>query len=114
MREINLTNQDIDCIISSALECGGIAYWCSSYELVGKKLGEFACEQISLGGSIKLEEEDTGDWYTLDKETLLKGVRLWLNDDFSEHIDSDDLFDFDAEISDIIIQYAIFEEIIYG
>ena len=51
--EVNLTQQDIDDIMVTALE-GGITGWCDQIEVVGKQLGRCAGEQISKGGSLIL------------------------------------------------------------
>lgn len=50
---VTLTQQDIDDIMASALD-GGICYWCRMAEVVGEYLGEYASDQISLGGSLIL------------------------------------------------------------
>ncbi len=38
---LRVSNKDIDDIVCTALE-GGISYWCSSAEVEGEYLGEFA------------------------------------------------------------------------
>ena len=47
----NLTQQDIDDIMVSALE-GGVNYWCRSVVVEGDYLGEYASDQISRGGQL--------------------------------------------------------------
>jgi len=42
--EINVTQEDIDDIVTTALE-GGINYWCGKVEVDGDYLGEYASEQ---------------------------------------------------------------------
>ena len=44
--EVNVSQEDIDDIVTIALE-GGINYWCRKAEVVGDYLGEYASEQIS-------------------------------------------------------------------
>ena len=51
--EVNLSQQDIDDIMVTALE-GGINYWCRRAKVVGEYLGEAASDQISRGGSLIL------------------------------------------------------------
>ena len=47
--EVNLSQQDIDDIMVTALE-GGINYWCRRAKVVGEYLGEATSDQISRGG----------------------------------------------------------------
>ena len=111
--EVKLTEQDIDDIMCSALE-GGICYWCECAEVIGGKyFGEYASEQISRGGSLMLYHEDGENELTI--ENLLKGIkrvvaegRLIVEDG---RIDCGEV---DAEIADMIVQYAIFDELIFG
>ena len=48
-----ISDEDIDEIMSAAL-AGGITYWCGRAKVVGEYLGEYASEQISRGGVLKL------------------------------------------------------------
>ena len=63
-----VSDEDIDDIMSAALD-GGITYWCGKAEVVGEYLGEYASEQISHGGMLKLYdiEDDSVSELTLDK-----------------------------------------------
>lgn len=123
---VEITNEDIDDIVCTALE-GGINYWCSKVEVDGEYLGEYASEQISRGGKLKVfldepfDENDTEE-YELTNEKLLKGIKM-----YSESLDRPyeivvheknkfvlDCCQVDAEVADMIIQLALFEDIIYG
>ncbi len=113
-------DEDIDDIMVSALE-GGITYWCNRAEVVGEYLGEYASEQISRGGTLRLYDIEEGDYKELTKEKFLKGLRLYLSrpkaGDFLEFVDRELRIDpgyVDAEAADCIIQYAIFGDVIYG
>ncbi len=57
-------DKDIDDIMCAALE-GGITYWCSRAEVVGEYLGEYASEQISKGGELRLYDCESDEVYTL-------------------------------------------------
>ena len=39
--------------MATALD-GGITYWCNKAEVIGGYLGEYASDQISRGGKLKL------------------------------------------------------------
>lgn len=121
--EINVLSEDIDDIMVSALE-GGINYWCDKAEVVGDYLGEYASEQISRGGALRLYEcEDNSVVYELTKEKLLKGIGMYLGNPYRPYnildIRADNGYcinpgNVDAIVADMIVQYAIAGEIIYG
>ncbi len=111
-----ITGQDIDDIMSAALD-GGITYWCSRAEVVGEYLGEYASEQISRGGSLILYDTEDGHSFELTLEKFLNGLQLWVENirSFSLAFDGRlDMDEIDADVADAIVQYALFNEIVYG
>lgn len=117
--EAKLTAQDIDDIMVSALE-GGITYWCCNAEVVGGEyLGEYASDQISRGGSLMLYDAESNDKWELTLEKFLNGVKLWLQngDDRYHALQKDgtlDTCEVDGEMADLIVQYALFQEVVFG
>ena len=114
---IHITGQTIDDIMCTALE-GGITGWCDCAEVVGGKyLGEYAHEQISRGGSLMLYDAESTDKWELDREKFLRGLRLWIEDGDGicalNEGEVDAAF-VDAEAADLIIQYALFGEPVFG
>ena len=120
---VSLTVENIDDIMASALE-GGINYWAYKAKVVGEYLGEYASEQISRGGSLKIyliepfDEEDT-EVYELDREKLVNGFKLWLENgqDFYGAVDSRgnvDCGQIDADCADSIMQYALFGDLVFA
>ena len=112
-----LTQEDIDDIICTALE-GGITYWCRKAEVVGEYLGEYASDQISRGGTLKLYDSEDDEVYELTLEKLLKGFEFWIVGGYDTYgavsngeVDTGEI---DAEKADQIVQLALFDEIIYG
>lgn len=117
-----LTQQDVDDIMVSALE-GGINYWCRRVVVQGKYLGEYASDQISRGGKLKIHvdepfDEANTEWYELDMEKFAQGFRLWLEnggDRYGAVSNGEvDTCEIDGEMADLIIQYALFGEVVYG
>lgn len=115
-----VTQEDIDDIMAGALE-GGINYWCRKAEVVGDYLGEYASEQISRGGQLLLHDIEENERHMLDKEKFLKGLKMYFEKphpyDIMEEIDNKlriDTCNADATVCDMIIQYALFDEIVYG
>ena len=116
-----VTDEDIDDIMVSALE-GGINHWCAEAKVQGEYLGEFASDQISRGGTLLLYDVEERKYEELTKEKFLAGMKRYL-----EHPIYEDtiypgthevryLLDctlIDAPVSDMIIQYALFGEIVY-
>ena len=116
---VNLTNENIDDILTTGLEGGVTAEWCCNVKVIGEYLGEYASEQISRGGQLVFSMWDpTEADETLTKEDLLEGFRKWYEeggdwyDAVSEHgVDTGNI---DAGRADAILQYALFGEIVYG
>lgn len=113
--EVTLTPQDIDDIMVAALE-GGINYWCRKAEVVGKYMGEYASDQISRGGALNLHDAEENKIYELTLEKFLKGVKLYLEEGNHVLVEDGrlDTGDIDGAAADCIVQFALFDEVIYG
>lgn len=118
--KVVLTQQDIDDIMVSALE-GGITYWADKAVVDGEYLGEYASDQISRGGKLKIHTEepfddDDTEWYELDRDKFLKGVSLWLANGGAGCLEGDklDVCMVDGLAADSIVQYALFGEEVYA
>ncbi len=118
--EVVVTQEDIDDIMAGALE-GGINYWCGEAEVVGNYLGEYASEQISRGGQLILHDIEEDETYTLDREKFMKGLKMYFEKphpyDILEEIDNKlriDTCNADGTVCDTIIQYALFDDIVFG
>lgn len=114
---VTITSEDIDDIMITALE-GGITYWCRKAEVVGEALGEYASEQISRGGTLRLFDSESSDTWLLTRDKFIKGFKLWLESGTCESgvlIESEvDTSGIDAECADAIIQYALFGDLVFG
>lgn len=111
-----VSDEDIDDIMSAALD-GGITYWCGRAEVVGEYLGEYASEQISRGGSLRLYDVEDGTVSELTLDKFLNGLRLWIeNERAFELTDAGrlDVGQIDALAADAIIQYALFNDVVFG
>lgn len=119
--EIEITNQDIDDIVCTALE-GGINYWCGRCEVVGDYLGEYASDQISRGGSLILYDFEDGGEYVLTPDNFMNGITKYLKEfngrnEYCVNIIDHNQIDtccVDAIVADVIIQLALFDNVIYG
>ena len=119
---VRLTQQDVDDIMDSALE-EGICYWSDCVEAVDRYLSEYASGQISRGGKLKIHvdepfDEANTEWYELDIEKFAQGFRLWLENGGDRYGTVSngkvDTCEIDGEMADLIIQYALFGEVVYG
>lgn len=112
----NLTQENIDDIMVSALE-GGINYWCGKAEVVEeKRVADWGHEQIARGGVLVLHDiEDPDETWELNLEKFLNGFKLWLEnggDQYDAVEDGEvDCCNIDAVCADEIIQYALFGEV---
>lgn len=115
---IELTQENIDDIMVTALE-GGITYWCSEVSPeCGELLKEYPSEQISRGGALLLYDFEEEAYRRLDLEKFQKGFKLWVENGGDEYGAIEDgkvdCCNIDADCADAIIQYALFGEVIYG
>lgn len=118
--EIIVTDQDIDDIVCTAFE-GGINYWCDEAEVLGDYLGNYASDQISRGGRVKLYDYEGEEEHILTKEKFLDGIKRYVKNipdknafDVKNGMLKIDTCCVDAAIADEIIQYALFKEVIYA
>ena len=105
---ITVSNYNLDCILSYCFD-GGSGYWIDRIEVVDDdyKGAKYGSEVISHDGEVKVFHDDR--FGLLTKTMLLKGCELyairrkeWRPDDF------------DADDTDIILQYALLGEVVYG
>lgn len=118
--DITVTAQDIDDILCTALE-GGVCHWSNRVTVVGEPRGEYASDQVSRGGS--LDFFVGRKIYRLDTKKLLKGLEKWLSedadigaattrkDDGKRFLDPGGIYANDA---DCIVQYSLFDELVYA
>ena len=117
-RAVIVTQGDVDDIMVCALE-GGINYWCSSAEVVEDEYyGEYASDQISRGGSLRLYDSEDDEEYILTLDKFLKGIKLAVNDGYGKDWFGDDgwldTMNIDGEAADVIVQMALFGEVVFG
>lgn len=118
IHEIKVAQEEIDDVMTSALE-GGINYWCCKAEVVGEYLGKYASEQIARGGTLLLHDSEGDNVYELTLEKLLDGIgRAYEGNWFADYGWCDgsviDTCQVDAEVADCIVQLALFNEIVFG
>jgi len=116
---MNISNEQINDLMVAALE-GGINYWCGCATLKEgsltpeqKEKMEYVSDAISLGGVVVLEDAESSDTWELTKEKFLSGVEKTI--EWGNYRDVEDMFDnHDAEVADVLLQYALFDEIVFG
>lgn len=116
MKEANkITGEMIDNILCTAFE-GGINYWCGEVRIKCKAAGaKFASETVSRGGLLLLQETDDGDaskWHALTRAKITRGIlcaAIHRGQTVQAFYDN-----YDAEGADCAVQFAIFDELIYG
>lgn len=116
-KKYEVTSQDIDDIMATALD--SISYWCRKAEVVGEYLGEYASDQISRGGSLILYDAESSDHWELDLDKLLCGIQKAIEDnwfdDYDWYVDGKlDTTEIDGEVADVIVQLALFDDVVFG
>lgn len=117
-KTIKVTAEDIDDIMCIALT-GFITYWADAARPVGEFLGNELSEQISRGGTISIHEEEENTWHDFGLKEFLKGIELWEKEGMDRYnaVDEEGNINagkIDSEMGDMIIQYGIFGELVYG
>lgn len=113
--QIEITDQEIDDVLVTALE-GGINYWADSADVKDDdyKGGEWASEVVSRGGTLIIQEVDEEETVELTKDKMLAGIALFI-EEFPEMYGSvEELGYLDASGADIIVQLALFGDVVYG
>lgn len=118
LTELTVTKEDIDDIMCTAIE-GGINYWCGAAKVLGDPIGEYAHEQIARGGTLKLYDAEDEKNYLLTRDALLKGIKMAAEQgyykDYGWHDGHYlDTCNVDADVADVIVQLALFEDVVYG
>jgi hypothetical protein len=115
-KTFEFTEQNINDLMVTALE-GGINYWCRKAKItkipegVGNNI--YASDLISKDGTLELYDIESTDKWELTLEKFLNGVKYVC--ERNGYTDADDLMDnYDADTADAIVQYALFNEIVFG
>lgn len=115
--EIVLTDGDIDDIMATALD-SGISYWCYKAEVVGGVYhGEWASDEISRGGRLRLYDNESDDKWILTKMKFVRGFTRWIECGWGRDAICDGQVDcgmIDAIAADQIVQFALFNDIVFG
>lgn len=116
--EMELTENDIESIMVNGLE-GGINYWAGldntgeNWDLKpkGEPLSTWATKLLLEGKEVKFYDlEDEDELWILTLEKLVKGFSL----NYIHRPKDNSIEDGDATTCDCIIQYALFNELVYG
>ncbi len=117
---IKISDEHIANVICSGIE-SGIHYWCDEIEVSNIKCDDV--DEIMLrywqpllnNGWIKLHDREENSWHIIDMGALQKAIQIIL-DKYPHHIGAliGDFNNQDALTGDVLIQCAIFGDIIYG
>jgi hypothetical protein len=114
-KTLELTNENINDLLVTAFE-GGINYWCGKVKIKSIPDGadvQYASDVISIGGTLELQDIESPDKWDLTLEKMLKGIKWYCEQ--NGYTNADDLMDnHDADTADAIVQYALFDEVVFG
>ena len=121
-KTIKLSEEDILDILSAAFSSCFWARIDNTTEAWDKARAEIKCTDPTVEDLmvwilnngyeiIIIDREDEYEVYYLDKYKLLAGIKMAIENGFW---DGADVYDVDGEVGDAIIQYALFEELVYG
>ena len=116
---VHITDEDISDIMTGVL-AGAVDYWCAGIT-ADECSKESYNEIIADGGVMKLRVYDSGETFTLDKDKFIEGVKqllkearpynLLCREDGHYHLN---FYNVDSVVCDMIVQYAIFNKIVFS
>lgn len=115
--EMQITHNDVESIMVSSFE-GGSNYWMGLdndrqewHDMPNVPNSQWAAQLLLDGKTVFLYDiEDEEERFELTLEKLLNGLKK----EMSEHPESQDRMMWDADVADRTIQYALFNELVYG
>lgn len=114
---LEVSDEQVVSVLDSAFT-GGIAYWCTAAHLSmsGDYPSECWAEHVMSGGAVTLSSKEEGS-HVLDAAAVQRGLE-WLGKPENKHIHhlADILHGWraDATTGDVLVQAAIFGEVVYG
>ena len=110
LKPYEVTDDHLDSILVGCFE-GGSNYWIQRVEVAKDdyKGKTFASESLAAGGELYIHTTDDSKCL-LTKHSLIHGLQMYLDE--SKHKNWPD--GGDAQTDDLILQYALFEEVVYG
>ena len=123
--KVSLTEEDVSDLVITAL-CGGIGYWACldnstpEFEAMSEEdyTDEWTAKILLNGGEVLLlEEPDRKERFVLTLEKLLHGIALYIEKGYDHYgiFGSEvDMGCCDSECADMIVQLALFDDIVYG
>ena len=110
---IEITNENISDLLETAFY-GAITYWCDKIEIVNpeKYVNLYASDILPLNGTLILFDFAINKKHKLTLDMFLNGLKMEM-ENYSYNNIEDLMEGHDADTADRIIQYAIFNEIVY-
>lgn len=109
-----ITDQNISDILVTAFE-GGINYWTNTPVKVEEwpEDAEFASDVVAKGAPVYIHDDEDNKWEKLTLPNLLNAIRWYLTT-YNKTADIFENGEYDADDADIIVQYALFGDVVYG
>ena len=110
LKPYEVTDDHIDSILTGAFE-GGSNYWIAKVEVKKDdfKGKVYASESVAAGGELYIYTTDDAK-YLLSKSSIIMGLQQYLDTSKLKNWPDGG----DAETDDLILQYALFGEVVYG
>ena len=110
LKPIEVTEDHLDSILTGAFE-GGSNYWIAKVEVKKDdfKGKVYASESVAAGGELYIYTTDDAK-YLLSKSSIIMGLQQYLDTSKLKNWPDGG----DAETDDLILQYALFGEVVYG
>lgn len=116
-KEVVVTEEDLIDILDTAFY-GGITYWCDVVDIKGSAEDSSPETFIKERKIMNFHDMEEDIWYPMTINDLLFGVRMYIEWDKAPYniLDGNgiDTGMVDAEVADCIVQFALFNDVIFG
>ena len=114
-----ITDEDLDSILDTASY--GANYWCKKFTAKDEYLGNYATDNVTLGGVMLVHDKD-GSVFEVDREKMIVGIsKMIATNEYTIPLEVDDngnlridLCQADAGDCELMLQFAIFGKQIYA
>lgn len=119
---IPVSSEFLNDVLITAIE-GGVNYWAEIEDYETLTCGD--CNLTIATAKLREHEaEDDAGWYTINDDTIVTGYRRMthpeaivnsqLRDEVTAAVKEDDAGQLDIEHADVLVQFAVFSQIVYG
>ena len=113
LKNCSITDDQIKDLLSTAFE-GGISYWCQEVNILVNPSNSMLTADVLINGGVLefVDAEDDTERWNMSLDQFLLGVKFEIENNDRNSVD-ELMDDYDADVADNIIQYALFGKLVF-